>query len=307
MSTPSDFRGCIGPLPAEPKDKRRLRFHQGWWRTFVLGEPAGRHPVRPEETICNMLVDGEESLKNLIDEGARLAAKATLDARTQQSPGLIDQRRLYNNLLSSQPLVFNFFGRLKQDLALASSLVQAFIPEIDEVTDVRFEFAPEDWIDNSAFDVALVVKAKGRTGILGLECKFTETFSPTEYKNERYRAHAARSGAFPAPYESYLTPQFNQLFRNQLIAESLVIDGGYEFRMTGLFCYQGDSRAIETGRAFQAQLRDGAASFHIITFAAFIEALQRLPLSWEQREWTMVLWARYCALSLSDASYLAYE
>lgn len=304
MPTP-DFREFIGPLPAEPKDKSRLRFHQGWWRSVVLGEPAGPHPLRAGETVCSMLADGERSGKNLIDAGARQAARATLAARSTASGGLIDQRRLYNNLLSSQPLVFNFFGRLQQDLTLASALVHALIPEVDKVTGVHFEFAPEGWIDNSAFDVALTVEAQGRRGLLGLECKFTEPFSPTEYDNERYRAVAEASGAFPAPYASYTSARFNQLFRNQLIAEHLVLDGACDFRMTGLFCHHADTRAIDTGRAFQAQLRDGAASFHLITFAGFIEALQRLPLSWEQREWSMTLWARYCALALSEAAYQA--
>jgi hypothetical protein len=29
--------------------------------------------------------------------------------------------------------------------------------------------------------------------------------------------------------------------------------------------------------------------------------VQRLDLKWEQREWTMLLWARYCGTILSDA------
>lgn len=301
-----DFRACIGPLVDESANRSRQRFHQGWWRAFVLGEPAGAHPVRPADRVCNTMSGGEISLKNFVDEGATRAVRETLDGRTSGSGGLVDERRLYNNLLSSQPMAFNFFGRLKRDPALASEIVRSLVPDIDGVTDVLFEFSPEDWVDNSAFDVALVVQARGQKGLLGLECKFTEPFSPKPYRNSRYEEIAGASGAFVASYETCTKPRFNQLFRNQLIAEDLVRRGDYGFRMTGLFCHQNDDRAIGTGTAFRGLLRDGDASFHIITFAQFIEAAQRLPLDWEQREWSMHLWARYCGVSLSDAAYRQY-
>lgn len=305
MSGKIDLNACIGPLASEPADRSRQRFHQGWWRAFVLSTPAGPHPVRQAESICNVMTDGEASLDNFIDETAAWAVEETLGARNAGSGGLVDKRRLYNNLLSSQPLVFNFFGRLKKDPALATDVVRALVPDIDEVTDVLFEFSPQGWIDNSAFDVALVVRSNGRRGILGLECKFTEPFSPKVYSNGRYRELAEASGAFAAPYETCTSSRFNQLFRNQLIAECLVQQGDFAFRSTGLFCHQDDGRALGTGQAFRALLKDGEESFHIITFARFIEAAQRLPLSWEQREWSMRLWARYCGLSLSERAWQA--
>jgi hypothetical protein len=293
----------IGNLPTEPQRKRRIRFHQGWWRAFVLAEAAGPHPLRQGETVCNVLNGGEMSKKNLFGPGTVDAVDATLAGRTRQSGGLIDERRLFNNLLSSQPLVFNFFGPLQQDLALATRLVQALIPSIDTVTAIRFEYAPEKWIDNSAFDVALDVTSKGRKGLLGFECKFTEPFSPTVYDTTHYEDISTSCGAFNVPYQACIKPEFNQLFRNQLIAEHQVQEKKYEFRMTGLFCESGDEAAIATGHAFRSLLKDGGSSFHVITYAQFIEALQMLPLTWAQREWSMTLWARYCALSLSAGAY----
>jgi hypothetical protein len=299
---PSLYRQ-IGNLPTESQRKRRIRFHQGWWRTFVLAEPAGPHPLREGETVCNVLKGGEASGKNLFGPGTVEAVKTTLRARNKQSGGLIDERRLYNNLLSSQPLAFNFFGPLQQDLALATQVIRVLFPQIDEVTGIEFECAPDAWIDNSAFDVALKVTSQGRAGLIGLECKFTEPFSPTAYDKPDYREKAMRFNAFNVPYEDCITAEFNQLFRNQLIAESMVQSGKYAFRMTGLFCEPGDESAIATGHAFRALLKDGDNSFHMITYAKFIEALQMLPLTWAQREWSMTLWARYCALSLSAGAY----
>jgi hypothetical protein len=293
----------VGNLPSEPQRKRRLRFHQGWWRAFVLGEPAGPHPLRAGETVCNVISGGKESGKNFFGPGTADAVAATLDERTRESGGKIDERRLFNNLLSSQPLVFNFFGPLRQDLALATQVVRALFPGIDAVTAVKFEFAPKGWVDNSAFDVALEVMAQGRKGLIGLECKFTEPFSPTEYDTAGYREIATVCSAFDVPYEDCIKSEFNQLFRNQLIAERLVQKEEYAFRMTGLFCEPGDEGAIATGRAFRGMIKDGESSFHIVTYAKFIEALQMLPLTWTQREWSMMLWARYCGLGLSAGAF----
>ncbi|NHZ39913.1 PGN_0703 family putative restriction endonuclease [Massilia aquatica] len=295
----------IGNLPDESRRKRRVRFHQGWWRAFVLAETAGPHPLRPGDTVCSMLNNGESSEKNFFGPGTIEAVRETLDEHKNQAGGMIDERRLFNNMLSSQPLLFNFFGPLRKNLPLATHLVQALIPSIDEVTAIRFEYAPEQWIDNSAFDVKLEVTAQGQRGLIGLESKFTEPFSPTIYDTAQYEEIATRCGAFNVPYQAFMTPALNQLFRNQLIAEHEIEQKNVDFRMTGLFCEPGDASAIATGQAFGALLKDGASSFHIITFARFIEALQMLPLTWPQREWSMMLWARYCGQALSAGAYAA--
>ena len=39
----------IGHSPLnESGFKKRMRFHQGWWRAFVLNEDEGNNPVREE-------------------------------------------------------------------------------------------------------------------------------------------------------------------------------------------------------------------------------------------------------------------
>ncbi len=42
-------------------------------------------------------------------------------------------------------------------------------------------------------------------------------------------------------------------------------------------------------------------TFSTITYKDFLENVQRLDLDWEKREWTMLLWARYCGTILSEA------
>lgn len=120
---------------------------------------------------------------------------------------------------------------------------------------------------------------------------------------ERSRLDA--SGAFVAPYETCTSSRFNRLVRNRLNAEHLVRSGDLAFRRTVLFCHQDDGRAIGTGQAFSGLLKDGGESFHIITFASFIAAVQRLSMSREQREWSMRPWARRCGRSLGERTWRA--
>ena len=103
-------------------------------------------------------------------------------------------------------------------------------------------------------------------------------------------------------YENYIKPKYNQLFRNQLIAEALILDetANFDFVKTGLFCHQEDGSAISTAEEFQAMLRNGEDKFKVITFDQFIEAMQKGNLNWAQRELSMKLWARYCGLDLSS-------
>ncbi|NIT75101.1 hypothetical protein GWO43_30435 [candidate division KSB1 bacterium] len=69
---------------------------------------------------------------------------------------------------------------------------------------------------------------------------------------------------------------------------------------TGLFCHHDDSAALNTAKQFQSMLNDGENVFNIITYKDFIAAIQRLELTWEQREFSMLLWARYCGTKLSE-------
>lgn len=57
---------------------------------------------------------------------------------------VISEPRIWNNLLSSQPLAFNLFGELKQNLDLATVAFQELYPNlrIENVTKIDFEYSP---------------------------------------------------------------------------------------------------------------------------------------------------------------------
>ena len=307
MSLKSELTRLIGNQSESDRNElvREMRHHQSWWRAFVLAEDEGPHPIPKEEnkTIGSSINHGEINYLNFLSKNAIKAVKDTLsDRNNSRDKGLIKEDRLFNNLLSSQPLCFNFFGELKYNLPLATELIRSFYPDVIEVTDILFEFAPNATFnnDNSAHDIAIeFIAENNKKGLIGLECKYTEPFSPKEYKKPEYKQIYQQSKAFNSPYEECIKSRYNQLFRNQLIVESALINQKYDMVFSGLFCFEKDNNALNKGFDFQSMLMDGKKRFQVITFKDFIESLQRLNLDWETRQWTMLLWARYCATQLS--------
>lgn len=297
----------IGNLPLEEAFKHRMRFHQGWWRACVLVEEQGKYPAKKEGIICNTISQGEANHKNFLTTNILRAVSLTQQERKLLKTGILEENRLFNNLLSSQPLCFNFFGELKMDMNFALQVLKQFWNEITEVKNVLFEFSPnENYLnDHSAFDVAFEVMVDDKHGLIGLECKYTDTFSAKEYDKEEYRRifDDSKGSTFLASFDKLKSGQFNQLFRNQLIAEALRLDNRYDFIYTGLFCHQDDQSAIKTGKEFQQMLKNGDHEFTIITYQDYLEKVQRLDIPWDKRELSMLLWTRYCGLKLSEQAF----
>lgn len=297
----SKFLG--GKSSSDNQLQKRMRHHQSWWRAFVLAEEQGQHPMKPDNQIGSSILNGEISFSNFLDDYAKQAVKETLQVRKSPAKGMISETRLFNNLLSSQPLCFNFFGRMKYNRSFGTSVLKQFFSEISEVTAIHFEFAPNTVqnSDNSAHDAAIeFVSTDGKRGLIGLECKYTEPFSPKVYSNDTYKSIYNQSKAFLAPYNDLTNTKYNQLFRNQLIIESALINQSYDIGYSGLFCYQEDENALSKGKGFQKMIKNGDERFKIITFAGMIETIQKSNIDWETREWSMLLWARYCGIKLSE-------
>lgn len=306
-----ELRELVGDVAeSDTKRLRKARVHQGWWRAFVLKQEQGLRPNDDSQTICSTLQEETSGLDNFILKEIGVLALDTAEKHNNKdslSSGMIQVNRLKNNLLSSQPLCFNFFGLLSRDKNLALNTLKEFFPEITRVLDVKFEYAPTPKVDytgdNSAYDVAIEVEIDGKKGLIGIECKYTESFSPKAYTSERYNELYVNSSNFIGSYEDISASRFNQLFRNQIIAESLLQNNVYDFVKTALFCADDDTDAQETAAAFDCMLRD---KFTVITFFDFISAMQKLDISEQQRKASMMLWARYSAYELSEKALNEY-
>ncbi len=316
-----ELEGKFGPVPNNSNEIKRVRIHQGWWRLNVLNKLAGQHPIKNDETVCNTMYNGEITGANFLTENTFNIVKQTLEQRTEKDGGKIEEIRLFNNLLSSQPLCFNFFAELEFDKQLGLKVLQSWWSDITKLNKVLFEYSPSVNYtkDGSAFDIAFDVQFGDKRGFIGLECKYTDTFSYKPQKkeavfygdigNKNYEIYTkvfnSNIKAFKAGYFDFVkSKKYNQLFRNQLMAEAILQDNendnDFEIIKTGLFCFENDSEAISSGRDFQSMLSKGKDTFMVITYSDFIEKSQQLNLTWEQREWTMLLWARYCGFQLSE-------
>ncbi len=123
--------------------QQRARLLQALWREAQNPEyPAGpvtqkSYGSRLDETFAR------REKANLMTPAAREAATAELTREHKSHKPLIDAKRLWTNLLSSQPLAFNLFGELKADLALATGVLRRLWPaRVAGVTQVSFEHSP---------------------------------------------------------------------------------------------------------------------------------------------------------------------
>ena len=305
-NTNSSVRNSIMELIGKvPEDKKAfthlMRLHQGWWRTVVLMEKPGKHPIIPEEAVCNTIQDGEKTQKNFLTPNSYKAYAETIQNNLDKSQ-MIEEKRAANNLLSSQPLCFNAFGEMAYNLSLATKFLKSLFPEVKDVTEVLFEYRPKEYvIDHSAFDVAFIFETNdGRKNLWGFEVKYTDSFSPVaKNRNEYFQVFTNNKDHFLCEYESYHTIEMNELFRNELIARWSENSGNVDKAYTGIFCHQDDAATLSAAKHFQQTLKDGDNNFRIITYKDFLSSLQKLDLSMEQREWSMLFWARYCGTELS--------
>jgi len=303
-------------IPNEDDFINQCRSHQDWWRQYVLNEEKGYHrnkKTNEEIPVGNRINNGEKFGQNFLSDEIRTEVKSAIE---NPHGGIIETKRLYNNLLSSQPLAFNFFGFFNANRQVALSFLQTIKPDIINVEEIVFEFAPESSGDNSAFDFGFIVNTSDTRGFIGFECKYTDTFSykriakPKEksfyygevgdknYDNY-YKIYTENRDRLPDEYSSYVMyKQFNQLFRNELLGIQLKPEYKFDFIITGLFCHHYDTSAVQTGKLFQLKIGNGN-DFIVMTYADYFDKIQKLNLSWELRELVMELWARYCGLKLS--------
>lgn len=121
--------------------------------------------------------------KNFLTENAFKYAEERM--KNRQRYETIEGDRLFNNLLSSQPMAFNLFCPLRQMLKespeIATKVIRVALPcyPIHKVTEVDLEFIPENYKeltgDKSAMDAIIrFVDTNGKEGFIAVETKYSE-------------------------------------------------------------------------------------------------------------------------------------
>lgn len=151
----------------------------------------------------------------------------------REEGAFIESHRLYENLLSSQPLCFNLFGPMKLDLALAQAFFSRLLPNlVGEVEAIEFEHSPGRGDprytgDNTAFDVFVRCRTPSRArAFVAIEMKYSESMqaAPSAHR-PRYDQIALESEAFVDPDAPTLrVAPLQQLWREHLLSLTMQTD-----------------------------------------------------------------------------------
>ena len=195
---------------------QKCRELQGGYREH-MGEPMGVGPHLKNGTPqINMLVDGDKTGKNFVNEFTFNHAKHRVE--NKQPHETIDEYRLFNNMLSSQPMAFNLFCpfiemRQQGKGDIVSRIFQNIFPDkyISEVTEVGLEYLDTDvkkyLNDNTAMDAIVRYKdTDGKPAFIAIETKYTDVLGEnTSRKSDvLYDVWIKRIGMFKPETEAEL-------------------------------------------------------------------------------------------------------
>jgi len=243
----------VDRVPDDPETtafKRRARLHQALWREArrlkIGSQPMRPKPgVRPEPLGSRIDLDvARETGANFLSETVRKAIRHRLE--NPEPYQMLDEDRLYCDLLSSMPMCFNLFGALQADVKLADRAVHSWWPNVPgRVRGVLFEWSPGRrlpgrYLENrSAFDVAFELELQGgKRGLLGVETKYHEHCKrekvPSARRRRRYAEVSAKSGLFSLEsIEAIIGTDLQQIWLDHLLALSMTQEQSQKWAWTG--------------------------------------------------------------------------
>ena len=229
MNQPWELPGML-PV-SEPRRVAKHRRLQSWFREVQLGADAGSYAsyAKLGSWLDPKQVAAQRDL-NFLHPGAHEHAERRA-LEVQAEGGSLEPKRLFHNLLSSMPMCFNLFGAMCDEPGFLPVFQQLFDPEATKVTRIVCEWAPleeaERLGDRTAFDAVVFYETMAGPRFFGIETKYTESFSPTEYQpstSNRYAEVTTSSGWFARPdaaLEELPRRESNQLWRNCMLAAQL--------------------------------------------------------------------------------------
>jgi hypothetical protein len=225
----------------------------------------------------------KETLANYVTETTREVARDEVLDPVKSAGKMYREPRIFEDLLSSQPLCFNLFGELQRDLVLASKAFGMLADPGLAVTAIEFEHSPGRGDhrftgDHSAFDVFVTyMSASGQAGFIGVEVKYVEDLDvPPARHRARYDEVAEAMGCFALEALPRLRRKpIEQLWRDHLLAGSLLLDAesGLERGTFAVVYPSGNkivARAIEEYRACLTS----SETFRAWTLEAVLDAIE---------------------------------
>lgn len=202
--TAEALRAAHALVDGDKPGQAELRLRQSLWRQR-LGIPPG---VAGEHPVGSRLPAGDRTNNFLTP-----AVAATVEETRAQRGALVSAPRVYENLLSSQPMAFNLFAEAAANPSLRTAIGRAVWPDLLAVVDrVGFEWSPgrgdRAFLGNkSAFDVVIAGRdPAGRNALVGIEVKYHENM--TQDPASQTTPATARSPPPPASFAIRTPPRF---------------------------------------------------------------------------------------------------
>jgi hypothetical protein len=266
-------------VPSDNAFQKRARLLQAMWREDE-GLPIGSHRGRPLGSRLEM-PRAEERLENFLTDTIRACVRREVLGADPADRKLFARPRIFDDLLSSQPLCFNLFGELQADLGLATAIFRSLLPgRVGEVTTIRFEHSPGRGDvrftgDRSAHDVFVeYTSVDGRRGFVGVEVKYHENLDDKAARlRPRYEELADALKIFdPARRTLLRNKPLQQIWRDHLLAGSQVLPGaGFDECVFAFLHPKNNGRCVAAVRDYAACLTD-PSTFVGWTLEGFVDA-----------------------------------
>jgi hypothetical protein len=221
------------------------------------------------------------------------------------------KQQLYANLLRSEHIPFNVFVPFRTEKGLfASVMAEVAGLRVGELKCICIEHAPEpasDYLDDkTSFDVFCeCVDASGDPFFLGIEVKYTERGYSIGKKEDRlckdpqsrYNTITKEAQLYKSEFlENLKTDKFRQVWRNHLLAESIMRNGesNHRYYKSILLYPSGNQHISEVVREYKSFLLEPRAeSFMGITFEDLFASIEKHAESPKAKDWVAYLKRRY--------------
>lgn len=281
------MRNLNAHRPFDTRFRACARLLQSIWRDrqgLPLGSFTGRDgATRKIGSLISPKV-ADQGRNFLTPDIARLARR---EAAYREPGALIDERRLWTNLLSSSPMTLNLFGPLRLDLDLATQVLRRICPDLADATvrAVKFEHSPGRGDqsltgDYTTFDVLIAYDRPsiGR-GFVAIEAKYSEAMNDPKRK---LKARYAEAGQLAALHRDPDTPSLakgslQQFYRQHVLAQMMLMRDDFaegRFIVVAPQFNTSVQKAITRYAGYLAEPTDDQVTFAGLTVEDVVEAFR---------------------------------
>ncbi len=293
--------------------KRKARTHQSNFRANILKVPFDPMNKFGKYGAFLMPEDAKKGL-NFCD-GFRQEIMEKIKERYPKLTA-VQHDGLFANMLRSEHIPWNVFIPMTHDKKATAQVFNDILgsKEIDEVTDIRIEWAPERskcLKDNTSFDTYIEYLHEGKKCGIGIEVKYTEEGYPfgsverlkvMEDEQSMYAQVTKSCGWFipeitnhPLRETPLCKNEYRQIWRNQLLGASMILKHLVEKFHSITLYPKGNPHFNEVLPKYEQFLTNlGRSTFCYITIEALIDLIEHhFPKTTEFQNWITYLKTRY--------------